>query len=208
MRESAREREEKKNNAPKSPNKPPRGASTLGSGPPIDNVHVTGSPPESVAAITVNKAISKPKLKVFTAPRRSSHVDTTPVCEMMWWFAMALTAGQGPLWSSGGVGVSVPYLHIYPSFTLYTLGDEGVLFVGWLVWSCYVLGPGGSQGYFSNVSRGNVPMGPTKLPNPKSLRPLVVPVQEKERESFHQHCLAKCANTSHLCLARERQHIA
>lgn len=25
-------------------------------------------------------------------------------------------------------------------------------------------------------------MGPTKLPNPKSLRPLVVPVQEKERE--------------------------
>lgn len=53
-------------------------------------------------------------------------------------------------------------------------------------------------------------MGPTKLPNPKSLRPLVVPVQEKERESFHQHCLAKCADTSHLCLATEKetQHIA
>lgn len=48
-------------------------------------------------------------------------------------------------------------------------------------------------------------MGPTKLPNPKSLRPLVVPVQEKERESFHQHCLAKCADTSHLCLATERE---
>lgn len=104
------------------------------------------------------------------------------------------------IWWSGNISTLSSYIFHLSHSVLYAMRVIGV---GWLGWSCYVLGPGGSQGYFSNVSRGNVPMGPTKLPNPKSLRPLVVPKRQRERS--YQHCLVKCADTSHLCLATERE---
>lgn len=53
-------------------------------------------------------------------------------------------------------------------------------------------------------------MGPTKLPNPKSLRPLVVPVQEKEREILSALPCQMRKYVASLSRNRERetQHIA
>lgn len=50
-------------------------------------------------------------------------------------------------------------------------------------------------------------MGPTKLPNPKSLRPLVVPVQEKERERVSISTALPNAQIRRISVLQERDSI-